>query len=126
MNKPKQSSEYASIWEEKRIPPMEYMTITRASRLFGCESDDFWHWRETGIINILVRAIGGSFAGWAKPKRASDREKVIEDFSNAEKAEIYQVAQSLGIDISFAHPTARRRIKTDGSIEIQGTAYGGI
>ncbi|EAM2180318.1 hypothetical protein CHK22_08875 [Salmonella enterica] len=119
-------TEVTSIWADKKTPPMEYMSLSRAARLLGCEPDDFWHWKEIGVINISVRAIGGAFFGWAKPKRPSEKDKVINDLNNAEKAEIFKIAQTLGIDMSWAHPTPRKRSKPDGSIEIQGMTYGGV
>ncbi|MFY0860971.1 hypothetical protein ACA369_16890 [Enterobacter kobei] len=123
---PRGKPELASIWAEKKIPPMEYMSLSRAARLLGCEVEDFWHWKEVGVINLSVRAIGGAFHGWAKPKRPSEKERLLSDLNDAVNAEIYKVAQTSGIDMSWAHPATRRRSKADGSIEIQGMTYGGI
>lgn len=44
----------ATIWEKNNIPPLEYCSLSRASRLLGCEVEDLWHWQDIGAIKFAV------------------------------------------------------------------------
>lgn len=37
-----------------KLPPLEYCRLDRASRLIGCEVEDFIHWHEVGSIQLCV------------------------------------------------------------------------
>ncbi|MEF3760484.1 hypothetical protein [Escherichia coli] len=44
-----------NLWKELNLPPMDYCTVERASRLLNCEVDDIWHWRERYYINFCAK-----------------------------------------------------------------------
>ncbi|EPS6939502.1 hypothetical protein ACVG9O_002158 [Salmonella enterica subsp. enterica serovar Tennessee] len=46
--------EKRNIWQDAGIPPLDYCTIERASRLLNCEIDDIWHWKERHYIDFYV------------------------------------------------------------------------
>ncbi|EEP9808256.1 hypothetical protein PP836_003910 [Salmonella enterica] len=43
-----------TVWERNNIPPLEYCSLSRASRLLGCEVEDLWHWQDIGAIRFSV------------------------------------------------------------------------
>lgn len=43
-----------SVWEKNDIPPLEYCSLNRATRLLGCEIDDLWHWQNIGAIRFAI------------------------------------------------------------------------
>ncbi|WP_370976635.1 hypothetical protein [Enterobacter roggenkampii] len=52
----KPMAEHRSIWQDAGIPPLDYCTIERASKLLSCEIDDIWHWRERYYIDFYIYA----------------------------------------------------------------------
>ncbi|WP_283131449.1 hypothetical protein [Enterovibrio norvegicus] len=43
---------------ETKLPPLlplEYCTVERAARLFGCEIEDIFHWQEIGAIDLCAK-----------------------------------------------------------------------
>ncbi|AUY40507.1 hypothetical protein C3F35_17920 [Leclercia sp. LSNIH3] len=49
------TSDELSIWRSKRMAPLQYCSIDRASRLLECEPYDIFHWIETGKIDPVFR-----------------------------------------------------------------------
>lgn len=47
-----------NLWIDKKIPPLEYCSFERASRLLGCEVDDLLHLYEIGAFNIAFKSDG--------------------------------------------------------------------
>lgn len=45
---------HKNLWQESGIPPLDYCTIERASKLLNCEIDDIWHWYDRCYINFYV------------------------------------------------------------------------
>ncbi|MCL6352187.1 hypothetical protein [Pectobacterium polaris] len=43
-----------SIWQAKKIAPLEYCSLNRAASLLGCEIEDFYHWYMIGAINFAI------------------------------------------------------------------------
>ncbi|HGS7149082.1 TPA: hypothetical protein ACMEXM_001498 [Klebsiella variicola subsp. variicola] len=113
-----------TIWTEKKIPPMEYMTLERASSLLSCEIDDFWHWHEIGAIKLAMRLTGGSFSGRVRPKRSGDKESIAEDMRVNEKSEIKNLCRALSITISEITPL--RDLGDQRDLLFNGHAIGGV
>ncbi|HBQ4489965.1 TPA: hypothetical protein L7276_004382 [Escherichia coli] len=47
---------HRNLWQESGIPPLDYCTIERASKLLNCEIDDIWHWKDRLHIDFYVYA----------------------------------------------------------------------
>ncbi|EBM2190255.1 hypothetical protein DWD10_08635 [Salmonella enterica] len=43
-----------TIWVNNNMPPLEYCSLSRASKLLGCEVEDLWHWQDIGAIKFAV------------------------------------------------------------------------
>lgn len=48
----KSDHEEINIWQDKKIPPLDYCTLDRAAKLLCCEVDDLWHWRDRYYIDF--------------------------------------------------------------------------
>ncbi|AMR39173.1 hypothetical protein LG71_25745 [Pluralibacter gergoviae] len=44
-----------TIWQKNNMPPLEFCTLERASRLLGCEVDDLWHWQDIGVLRFSTK-----------------------------------------------------------------------
>lgn len=47
-----------NLWIDKKIPPLEYCSFERASRLLECEIEDLLHLYEIGTFNIAFKSDG--------------------------------------------------------------------
>lgn len=46
------------VTDKFKLPPLEYCSLDRASRLLMCEVEDLFHWHEIGAIQLCIRFDG--------------------------------------------------------------------
>lgn len=55
MTSKRKLSDKPNLWKDKRIAPMDYCRLDRASRLLDCEIADILHWGSTRYIQICIK-----------------------------------------------------------------------
>lgn len=44
-----------NFWVLNKLAPLEYCSITRASKLLNCEIEDLLHWHDIGSLNLCIK-----------------------------------------------------------------------
>lgn len=70
MKKTVNKNQIETIWQKNGIPPLEYCSLDRATRLLGCEIGDLYHWHNTSQIRLSADlwAAGNLFIKLSDPE----------------------------------------------------------
>ncbi|MBN3195122.1 hypothetical protein [Pectobacterium versatile] len=85
-----------NIWDDNKIPSLEYCSILRATDLLGCRIEDILHFAEIGAIELCIK-LEGFKASITSPLRLREPDVWENGFHNHPLLNKYQVNSSLSL-----------------------------
>ncbi|HAT2608040.1 TPA: hypothetical protein I8235_000978 [Kluyvera intermedia] len=121
---------HESIWKEKRVAPLEYCSLARASRLLDCEEEDILHWGATGAIRLHINMSGNQvfipFEEEFATKKTTDT--LAHEFKPLDEDDFYRgviLNGSSGLGYGYIYETETEKyLSEDGCKYVPSTAHG--